>query len=430
MVFMPHWPISLMRGNVHYSLELILGLLEKLGNPHKKLPPTIHVAGTNGKGSTLAFLESIFHSAGYSFHKYTSPHFLHFNERIIINGQMIEDAYLYELMEKIRYIAEANHITPTLFEASTAAAFLAFSEYDSDILLLETGMGGRLDATNVVENPLLTIITSISYDHMEYLGPTLKLIAGEKAGIIKNNRPCIITDQLEEVQAVLFDVCERKSAPYFAFGYDFSITKTKEGFLYQEPELKLNLPTPSLLGDHQLLNASNAIAAVMRIKDQYTITNENICQGISSTKWRGRLERLTSNILLRSFPNFEFWLDGAHNEGGARMLRIWLKDYCKDREIFMVVGFTKGRDIANLLSHFAWIPKMIFGVRINSEPSSYDVESLEKVAKTMPGINFQTATSITDACLEITKLMDRNTKPIVLFTGSLFLLSDIYSCII
>jgi dihydrofolate synthase/folylpolyglutamate synthase len=425
MVFMPHWPVSTMRGNIKYDLERILIILEKLNNPHEFLAPVIHIAGTNGKGSTLAFLESIFYSAGYSVHKYTSPHFLNFNERIIINGQMIDDAYLYELMEKVRYVSEETNIVPTLFEASTVAAFLAFAENNADVVLLETGMGGRLDATNVLENPLLTIISSISYDHMEYLGPTLKLIAAEKAGIIKQKSKCVIADQTDEVREVLFDVCERKSTEYFAFGYDFSISKGKNNFIYHESGIDLALPIPSLPGDHQLLNASNAIAAIMRIRDIYSITDEHITRGLKMAKWRGRLEKLTSGGLKKAYSSFEFWLDGAHNEGGARMLKIWLEDNYKNREIFLIIGLTKGRDITNFISQFSSVAKVIFGVRVESEPSSYSLEALQDAALKLPDIKFQTSLSILDACDQI-KLLTQSEEPLVLITGSLFLLSDVY----
>jgi dihydrofolate synthase/folylpolyglutamate synthase len=425
MAFMPHWPISPIRGNIQYDLDRILIILEKLGNPHKNLPPVIHVAGTNGKGSTLAFLQSIFSAAGYSVHKYTSPHFLHFNERIIINGQMIEDGYLYSLLEYVRQVCENNNIIPTFFEATTAAAFLAFSQNKADILLLETGMGGRLDATNVIDSPLLTIITSISLDHMEYLGPTLKLIAGEKAGIIKTGVTCIITDQIEEVLEVLFDVCARKNALSFALGYDFSIEKYVDGFKYQQQGLELDLPFPVLPGDHQLLNASNAIAAILQLRDKYNITTEHIIKGLLSTNWKGRLEKLTSGALCKYYPNFEFWIDGAHNEGGARMLRIWLEDNHSDREIFLIVGFTKGRNVPNLLSKFSHIAKKIYGVRVQSEPLSYTLEALEEEALNVPDINFCTADGVIEVCAEIAKI-STNKTPLILITGSLFLLSDVY----
>ncbi|MES2214911.1 MAG: Mur ligase family protein, partial [Pseudomonadota bacterium] len=229
MVHMPHWPVPLWR-KTQYDLVNISRLLEALGSPHHKLPPVIHVAGTNGKGSVVAYLSAIFKEAGYRVHSYTSPHLIDFNERIVLDSEKISDDYLWDICEGTRLAADKNQIDVRFFEGVTVAAMLAFSEVPADILILETGMGGRLDATNIVPRPVLTIITEISYDHMEYLGPTLPIIAGEKAGIIKPGIPCVISKQQDEVYEQLCIKCEAMRAGITAYEYDFGIKKESDGF--------------------------------------------------------------------------------------------------------------------------------------------------------------------------------------------------------
>ena len=208
MVNIPHWPeIPLWQIPRKVDLEVSLQLLDALGNPQNKVPPTIHIAGTKGKGSTLAMFKSIFMQAGYKVHSYTSPHLLEFNERIRLADVPITDSHLYSILERVKDAAEKANLKPSFFEGTTAAAFLAFAESKADILLLETGLGGRLDCTNVITNPILTLITSISHDHMEYLGEDLMQIAFEKAGIIKKNVPCVIGPQADDVYNLLFNKC-------------------------------------------------------------------------------------------------------------------------------------------------------------------------------------------------------------------------------
>ena len=417
MVHMPHWPLPFYNSERKYDLERIALILEKLGNPQDKLPPTIHIAGTNGKGSTLAFLEAIFKKAGYKAHKYTSPHLLNFNERIVINNQMIDNDQLYYYTERVRVICEEHNIDPTFFEGVTAVAFLAFSEIESDILLLETGLGGRIDPTNIVTNKILNIIGSISYDHTEYLGNSLKLIAGEKAGIITKNTPCVISNQTKEVYEVLFDFCARKNLDPFSCSYDFSIEKTQNGFKYLEKDIELNLPNPSLAGDHQILNASTAIAGIMRIKDLYNISEQHIIDGITSTKWRSRLEKISSGILYKNYPNADIWIDGAHNPDGARILRNWLEDNYLDRDIFLIIGLTKGRNVKDFIKPFENIAKNIYGILVRSEPSAYSSSELKEKSDDI----IEEADDIKDAC---NKISTKSKKPLILITGSLYLLGD------
>ena len=418
MVHMPHWPLPFYDSKRKYDLERISLILDKLGNPQDKLPPTIHIAGTNGKGSTLAFLEAIFKKAGYKAHKYTSPHLLNFNERIVINNKMIDNDQLYYYTERVRSVCEEYNIYPTFFEGTTAIAFLAFSEIKSDILLLETGVGGRIDPTNIVTKKILNIIGPISYDHTEYLGNSLKLIAGEKAGIITKDTPCIISNQTEEVSETLFDFCARKNVDPFTCSYDFSIEKTQNGFKYLEKEIELDLPMPSLAGDHQILNASTAIAGIMRLKDRYYISNQNIIDGITSTKWPSRLEKISSGVLYKNYPNADIWIDGAHNPDGARMLANWLEDNHNDRDIFLIIGLTKGRDIKDFINPFKNIAKNIYGILVQSEPSAYSSSELKEKSDNI----IQEAYDIEDAC---NKISTKSKEPVILITGSLYLLGDL-----
>ncbi len=226
---LPHWPKIRRIKNINLGLSRVLQLLERLDNPHKKLPPTIHIAGTNGKGSTLAYLESIFQEAEYRVHKYTSPHLVNFNERIILANNEISDIYLDDVISECKAAANIHpKIDVTFFEGVTVAAFLAFSRVKADILLLETGMGGRLDATNVIENPILTLISAISDDHQQFLGDTIEKIAAEKAGIMKNNSPIILSKQESEVEKLIENKAALlKNSPLISFKKHFDFKKEK-----------------------------------------------------------------------------------------------------------------------------------------------------------------------------------------------------------
>ncbi len=428
MVFLPHWPQLIGSKPIDLGLERVLDLLDKLGNPHKKLPPVIHVAGTNGKGSTIAFLSSIFKAAGLKAHIYTSPHLVNFNERIVINYEQISDEYLYELSEECRIVAENNNIKVTFFEGTTALAFLAFMRNPADVILLETGLGGRLDATNVIEKPALTIITSISLDHTEYLGPNEALIAREKAGIMKKDVPCVTSLQTEEVDFVLQQEAGRINCPLYSYSYDWHSAEEKKKLVYYDSikEQKNIYPLPSLMGLHQIINSGNAIAAVKLLKN-FNISDDHICQGLTSTNWPGRLQKITKGRIISLLPKlpkksaWEIWLDGAHNEAGAYVLSQNLLTLTK-KPIYMIFGMTKGRDTEKFLSHFKNIVKMVVGVLIKTEPSAYSAEQICSSAKNLNFVTYK-AESIDDAILHITK--NAKEPGIILFAGSLYLASDV-----
>lgn len=302
MIYMPHWPKPLGSRPKDFSLDRIKSFLNKLGNPEKKMPPIIHIAGTNGKGSTLAFIRHIMQAAGYKVHAYTSPHLVNFNERIVIAGSYIDDNELYSLLEECRAVIAEQPIT--LFEAATIAAFLAFSRHKADITLVEVGMGGRLDATNVIDSPILTIITSIALDHMEYLGPTIEIIAGEKAGIMKPNVPCVIAPQEKSIMNTLEYHAINKKSPLYRGGFEWNCKKKNNKMVFQSAIQSIEFPLPSLKGDHQIINAGNAIAACSILSGKYgfDIGEEDITSGLQCTYWPARLERIKEGNLISLLP--------------------------------------------------------------------------------------------------------------------------------
>ena len=424
MVRMPHWPIPPWH-TIKYDLTRISSLCQLLGNPELKFSPAIHIAGTNGKGSSLSMLRSIFEAAGYKVHAYTSPHLIEFNERIVIAGEKISDHYLFQVCEQVRIVSEANNIEPSFFEGTTAAAFLAFADVKADILLLETGLGGRLDATNILQQPLLTIITPISYDHMEYLGPTLPIIAGEKAGIIKQNTPCIISAQTDEVYQVLLTKCAELNAPSLCYEYDFGIEKTAKGFIYRSKNYNFEFPMPALLGDHQLINAAAVIAAISAVNQQFKIGANYIIQGLENVKWPARIEKIEYDKYKHlATENTRIWLDGAHNSGGAQVLVNWIKDNLYE-PVYLILGMTKNRNIEDFCLYFKDIIVSGYGVRVLSEPSSYSAEILTQRAAST-GIDFQSALNLEEAIRDISN----NTSVVnIIICGSLFLAADFYKII-
>lgn len=387
-------------------------LMEHLGNPHQKIPNIIHVAGTNGKGSSCAFLEAILTKAGYKVHKYTSPHILEFNERIKIAGTEITDEYLFEVIERIRKISEENNLDNSFFEVTTAAAFIAFAENQADFTLLETGMGGRLDATNIIENPIATLITPISMEHSEYLGPTLPIIAREKSEIIKKDAPCIINAQIDEVYEVLFSKCEKSGVESIAYTYDYAISKTDNGFLFESKKLSAEFPNPSLLGDHQILNAAGVIATILELPQKISI--DKIEAGLINTFWMARLQKV-------KYHGKEIYIDGAHNESAAQALSIWMKEYF-DGPVSIILGMTDNRNVSNFVSHFKDVASSIYCVKVRSEACSY---SSEKLASMVPD-NME-AIPCDDLDEAIYKASEKSGN--IVITGSLFLSSDMLKLI-
>ncbi|MCD6034929.1 MAG: folylpolyglutamate synthase [Rickettsiales bacterium] len=422
MMKMPHWPIPLGNRPIDFDLDRITELLKRLGNPHHRIPPVIHVAGTNGKGSTLAFLKAIFEAAGYRVHRYTSPHLVRFNERIVLAGSEISDEMLYEMAETCR-IAAKDDIPVTFFEGTTAMAYLAFAKVPADVLLLETGMGGRLDATNVIDRPLVSVISSVSYDHMEYLGPTIECIMREKAGILKKDVPCVVSYQFPEGMRTVEEEAVNVGAPLFRYGHEWNVERLPDDrWYYAETEGKLLLPQPSLLGPHQYINAGNAVAAV-QCAEGFAISDEAIAEGIRTATWPARFEAITSGALKKLLPEgWELWLDGAHNEAGAELIAYMAEEW-KDRPLYCILGMTKGRDIKKFLKQFSHRITHLCGMRVESEPSAYPAERVALEAHEM-GIKATAAESVEHAISTLTTLY-KDAPGRIIVCGSLYLAGDI-----
>jgi len=300
------------------GLDRILALLDRLGNPHRRLPPVFHVAGTNGKGSTCAFLRSALEEAGHLVHAFTSPHLVRFNERIRLAGTLIEDDDLAPLLAEV--IDAAEGMKASFFEVTAAAAFLAFARTPADALILEVGLGGRLDATNVVDRPLITAIASLALDHQAYLGDRLTGIAAEKAGIAKRNVPLVTQAYPPDVTARIADVAIKAGAHLIARGARWAIAPDQGQLLYRDAQGELVLPQPTLPGDYQILNAGLAVA-MLRHQSLLAVPEFALARAMTAARWPARLQRLEAGHLVDQLPSgSELWIDGGHNPDAARLV--------------------------------------------------------------------------------------------------------------
>lgn len=404
---------------IDLSLERIKSFLFRIGNPEAMLPPVVHVAGTNGKGSTIAFMRSIMESAGLRVHVYTSPHLVEFNERIVLAGKEISDDYLYELLRRCEEAAESSSLT--FFELITAAAFLAFSEIPGDILLLETGLGGRLDATNVIERPVATLITPISLDHAEFLGGTLKEIASEKAGIIKPGVKCIVAEQPEEALAEIERVAAEQRAPLSRAGKEWRVEALDSGIEFISQFHERHLPFPVLAGRHQVSNAGAAIACVTALPG-FDFNNDNIAKGLEKARWPGRLHKLSKGRLVSLIPNdFELWLDGAHNEGGAEALAGFM-EAGGATPYHIIMGMLKSKDAKGFLARLKGRAESFYFVAIPEEENSRTPAELASVAEEA-GISGRRAASVEEAIVDIVVRSGGAAR--IMICGSLYLAGKI-----
>lgn len=340
-------------------IDLELGrterLLEQLGAPHRKLPPIVHVAGTNGKGSLVAYIRAMAEAAGYRVHVYTSPHLVRFNERIRVAGRLIEDGELDTILTECE---EANGGKPiTFFEITTVAAFMAFARVPADLAVIEVGMGGRFDTTNVVD-PVLSAITPVGYDHTGFLGNTLEAIAGQKAGIIKHAVPAVIGRQREVSAEVIAAEADRLAAPLFRMGREWQVIPSASGFRYESDLLGLDLPAPALAGAHQIDNAGTAVACIERLRAaRFAIDDRAIRTGLKSVEWPARLQRLTRGPLVEALPpGGELWLDGGHNEDCGLVLGRMASDWAKEPAplpLYLVFAMQTTKDASGFLRPLA-----------------------------------------------------------------------------
>ncbi len=329
---------------IDLSLDRLERLLARLGHPERALPPVIHVAGTNGKGSTCAFVRAIAEASGLSVHVFTSPHLVRFNERIRVVGKLVGDADLADALEEIERGNEGDAIT--VFEVITAAAFLLFSRTPADLCVLEVGLGGRLDATNVVGSPAACVVTSISMDHRDFLGDTLAAIAFEKAGIIKPGVLAVTGAQVPEALAVLQAQADALGATLSARGRDWSIERVGRGLRFADAAGALDLPLPALPGTHQHDNAGAALAALRAAGFAPTVTAAR--RGVREVEWPARLQLLRGALAATLPEDWELWLDGGHNEGAGVVLAEHLAQW-GDRPAHLVVGMKQTKDPAAFL---------------------------------------------------------------------------------
>ena len=421
MVYMPHWPQLLGQPPLVSGTARIKELLARLGNPHHRLPPVIHVAGTNGKGSVIAFLQAILLAGGYRVHSYTSPHLLQLNERIRLNDEDVSDSKLNAALETCRIAADGMPLT--FFEGTTAAAFSLFAEHPADVLLIETGMGGRLDPTNIIESPLATVITPVSLDHQEYLGSDIGSIAAEKAGIAKEGAPCIIAPQGQQAMEVLSVMAHKQGATLFRYGYEWNVAFQEDkaqGLKLVTDDEEIAFPYPNLVGMHQITNAATAIATLSQLKG-FSVSEKALGKGVTETTWPARLQHIRTGLATLLPKEWQLWLDGGHNEAAAEILNEWLLQY-QNRPIYLVFGTTRGKKMESFLSKFKENIEQIIAIQVKSEPDSYPVEDIVSVAESLD-MNISAAESIEAALRGIMRNAD--TPGIILICGSLFLARDI-----
>jgi dihydrofolate synthase/folylpolyglutamate synthase len=398
---------------IDLSLDRVLALLAKLGNPQDRLPPVIHVAGTNGKGSTVATLRSLYEAAGLRVHVYTSPHLVRFAERVRIAGALPSDQDLLALLEEVERVNGGAPIT--FFEVTTAAAFLAFARTPADVVILETGLGGRLDASNVVARPALTVITPIAMDHEAFLGDSLAAIAGEKAGIMKPGVPCVTAPQLPEAMAVLKARAAELGDPLV---HGWRAEKAADGSLLFNGR---RLPAPNLVGDFQYANAGLALAAAEVVADTGALPrlgDDVLAKGLTSIQWPARLQRLTKGPLVDMLPQgWELWLDGGHNPHAAAAIAKHAEGWA-DRPLLAVFGMLANKDVDGYFAPLAAKFQALRAVAIPGEPNTMTGEDGASAASRHGCGDAQAAESIEAALAELVK---QPGPARVLICGSLYL---------
>jgi dihydrofolate synthase / folylpolyglutamate synthase len=398
---------------IDLSLDRMDRILDRLGSPERKLPSVVHIAGTNGKGSTQAFLRTMMEAAGLKAHAYTSPHLVKFHERIRVAGALISENDLSALLEECE---QANAGEPiTFFEITTAAAMLAFARNPADYLLLEVGLGGRLDATNVIAKPVACCITSIGLDHQQYLGDTLTEIAREKAGIIKRGVPCVVGTMPHEARAAIEDVAAQAKAPLAIAKQDWDCFTQHGRMVFQDQDGLLDLPLPALLGPHQIGNAGNAIATLRALNDK-RIAEDHIALGLRSVSWPARLQRLKGGVLSSRFdPESELWLDGGHNADAGAVLADALAAM-SNKPLVVIWGMLNTKDATQFFRPLAALADHVVTLSIPNEPNAIEAATLAATVQSL-GTVAEVAHDLHDAVIRASQFKGAR----VLVCGSLYL---------
>ncbi|WP_323803883.1 folylpolyglutamate synthase/dihydrofolate synthase family protein [Sulfitobacter litoralis] len=395
---------------IDLTLDRMWRLLDALGNPQNDLPPVIHIAGTNGKGSTQAMIRAGLEADGHRVHSYTSPHLARFHERIRLAGELISEAALTELLDEC--YAANNGESITYFEITTCAALLAFARTPAEYTLLEVGLGGRLDATNVVDQPALTVITPVSIDHQQFLGTTLPEIAGEKAGIIKRRVPCVVGPQQDAALEVIEAQAARNHAPILAYGQQWHVGQEAGRMVYQDDAGLLDLPKPNLLGAHQISNAGAALAALR----QLGVSAEACEAAVTRAAWPARMQRLREGPLVDSAPKAELWLDGGHNPAAGDAIAAVL-DALPTRPTYLICGMLNTKDIGGYLRPLAGHAEKLFAVSIPGEAATLPADETAQAAAEA-GLSAYEASGVAEALATIVANVPHAR---VLICGSLYL---------
>jgi len=412
---------------IDLSLARIQLLLQRLEHPERELAPVIHVAGTNGKGSTIAYLRAILEAAQLRVHAYTSPSLVRINECFRLGraggGALVGDEELRAALERCE---RANAGAPiTLFEIETAAAFCLFAQHPADVVLLEVGLGGRLDATNVIESPLAAVIAPVSMDHTEFLGDTLTTIAGEKAAIIKRNVPVICAEQSPEAAAIIEAQARRMHAPLYTAGQEWHVNVERGRLVYQDERGLMDLAAPKLFGRHQFDNAGLAIAT-LRALDTLKVDAAAYEAGIVGAEWPARMQRLASGALVdQAPPGCEIWLDGGHNAEGGRVVAAALGDLEErvSRPLVVIVGMMANKDAGGFLANFAGLTRHIIAVQIPDRDNAMPPDRLADAARAL-GMRVETLGSVEAALRSLARLA-YEVPPRILITGSLYLTGQV-----
>jgi dihydrofolate synthase/folylpolyglutamate synthase len=399
---------------IDLTLDRVWRLLEALDNPQSKMPPVIHIAGTNGKGSTQAMIRAGLEGMGKSVHAYTSPHLARFHERIRLAGELIDEAHLTEILDEC--YAKNGGIDITYFEITTCAALLAFARTPADYTLLEVGLGGRLDATNVIDDPALTVITPVSIDHEQFLGNTLAKIAAEKAGIIKRGIPCVVGPQPDEALEVIEARAAALGAPLLAYGQHWHVYEERGRLVFQDETGLLDLPLPALLGAHQIQNAGAALAALRHLG-----ADEAACEAaMRDAVWPARMQRLKTGPLVEAAGESELWLDGGHNAAAGIALADVLAGL-PARPTHLICGMLNTKDVTGYLAPLAPQVQSLTAISIPDEVNTLSAEETQAAAE---AVGMQTRVA-EDALSALQALVAADPQARVLICGSLYLAGNI-----